>query len=629
MKNRISYLIFSVLFFLAACSESKEVKSTDITEQVTTTLPSNNIDLTSMIAFKEAADNWKIVGAVAVDRNLEKVIDIEDGDGYLVNMPEEAKKENLYTIFEHGDIELELDVMMPKGSNSGLYFQSRYELQLLDSWGVKEPKHGDMGGIYQRWDESKDEGNEGFEGFAPMVNAAKAPGLWQHIKVIFHAPKFDTSGSKVKNAWFEEVWLNGALLHRNVEITGPTRGGEGPNEIENAPLMIQGDHGPVAIKNIKYKLYSNSTIGFKSLKLTEYENTAKQFPILDSLKVINVAAVDDFELAAISKTNDQKIFKYTGLIDVPVSGEYLFDIKVDGGAALLINKDTLVSMNGDYNKDSLGLGKISLEKGGIPFTLIYNKHTPWRRHLDIYAEGPEIQRYSLQKVIQQESSEETEQNFSIKVDKEPVVQRSFWMHDGEKRTHCISVGIPQGVNYTYDLETGSLLQVWGGDFMDATKMWLSRGQKQLGEPIGFIISLHGDPEFDLLENDDTIWSNNSVQNPQFKQQGYEFDSQGIPTFLYQINGSSVTNKLIPLEVERGLKRLITVDGATDLWYKIAEGERINKLSDGTFIINDESYYIDFDASSGLKPFVRNSNGIDELLVKITENKQNFNYNIIW
>ena len=133
----------------------------------------------------------------------------------------------------------------------------------------------------------------------------------------------------------------------------------------------------------------------------------------------------------------------------------------------------------------------------------------------------------------------------------------------------------------------------------------------------------------MLENDDTIWSNNSVQNPQFKQQGYEFDSGGIPTFLYQINGSSVTNKLIPLEFERGLKRLITVDGATDLWHKIAEGERINKLSDGTFIINDESYYIDFDASSGLKPFVRNSNGNDELLVKITENKQNFNYNIIW
>ena len=51
--------------------------------------------------------------------------------------------------------------------------------------------------------------------------------------------------------------------------------------------------------------------------------------------------------------------------------------------------------------------------------------------------------------------------------------------------------------------------------------------------------------------------------------------------------------------------------------------------EGTFIINNESYYIDFDASSGLKPFVRNSNGNDELLVKITENKQNFNYNIIW
>lgn len=629
MKNRILYLTLIALVLLVSCSEKTSKVETKVTEEVIKSLPFTSLDEKGMNAFKEVSDNWKLVGSVYADRNQDKILLSENGTEFLINSPEEAKKENLYTIFEHGDMELELDVMMPKGSNSGLYFQSRYEVQLLDSWGVKEPTYGDMGGIYQRWDETKEEGHMGFEGAAPMVNAAKAAGLWQHIKVIFHAPKFDASGSKIKNAWFEEVWLNGVLLHKNIEVTGPTRGGVGTKEVEKAPLMIQGDHGPVAFKNIQYKLYSNNVLGFKNLKLVEYENTEKLFPNLDSLNMLSESAVETFEFEKISNTNEQKIFKYSGLIDVPIAGDYLFDIKVNGGAALLIDKDTLVSMNGDYNKDSLGLGKIFLAKGDMPFSLIYNKHTPWRRHFNIHIEGPEIQKYPLQKVVQEQVDLEVKKDFSLKVEKEPIVQRSFWLHEGEKRTHCISVGMPQGTHYTYDLETGSLLQVWGGDFMDATKMWFSRGEKQLGEPKGFIISLHGDPEFALLENEHSVWPNNLVVNPDFKQQGYEFDNAGIPIFSYQINGTSIRNKLIPSDKERTLKRVITIDGSTELWYKIAEGERIEKLPDGTYIVNNESFYIDFDGSSSLKPIVRSSNGKDELLLKIAAGKHNFNYNIIW
>ncbi len=629
MKDSLFYLTLLSIIFLVSCSERNAESPIKANVEVITSLPFMDIDLKEMKAFKTGADNWNIVGGVYADRNQDKVLHIEEGTGVLVNIPEEGKKENLYTLFEHGDMELELDVMMPKGSNSGLYFQSRYEVQLFDSWGVKEPQHADMGGIYQRWNEAKAEGEEGFEGFAPRTNAAKSPGLWQHLKVIFHAPKFDASGNKVKNAWFEEVWLNGALIHQDIDLSGPTRSGAGSDEIPKAPLMIQGDHGPVALKNFQYKLYTDQAIGFKNLKLTTYENAAKQFPNLDSLNVLNETEVKALELTTIANNNSQKIFKYTGEMAIPDSGNYLFDLKVDGGAALLINKDTLVSMNGNYNKDSLGLGKISLEKGDVPFTLIYNKHTPWRRYFNVYVEGPKIQKYSLQKVVQPERIQETKQDFSIKVENEPVVQRSFWMHEGEKRTHCISVGMPQGTHYTYDLETGSLLQVWGGDFMDATKMWLSRGEKQLGEPMGFIVSLHGDPEFAFLENEDADWPHNSIENPQFRQKGYEFDSNGIPTFLAQINGSNVTNTLIPSDDERALKRIITVDATTDLWYKIADGERIEELPDGTFIVNNESYYIDFDGNSNLKPIVRNSSGKDELLVKIKTGKQKFNYNIIW
>ena len=92
------------------------------------------------------------------------------------------------------------------------------------------------------------------------MNAAKAPGLWQHYKIIFHAPKFDSLGRKEKNAVFKEVWLNGVLLHENQEVTGPTRAAAFKDEKPKGPLMIQGDHGPVALKNIRYKLYEDKKV---------------------------------------------------------------------------------------------------------------------------------------------------------------------------------------------------------------------------------------------------------------------------------------------------------------------------------------------------------------------------------
>lgn len=617
------------LLLFASCAESEKETTKPIPEQQITHLPFTAIDLEDINGFQNATGNWKIAGGAYADRHQDKKLVSEEGTGILVNLPDDANKDNLYTAFEHGDLELELDVMMPKGSNSGLYFQSRYEVQLLDSWGVAHPKHGDMGGVYQRWDASKEEGEQGFEGFAPKMNAAKAPGLWQHLKVIFHAPTFDASGNKVENAWFEEVWLNGVLVHKDVELSGPTRGGAGPEEVPSAPLMIQGDHGPVAFKNIRYKKYGAKTLRFENLQLQEYANSEQLFPNLDSLAVERDTMVTTIDLKTIANNNSQKVFKYTGSMHIPVSGAYLFDLNVDGGAALLIDKDTLISMNGNYNRDSLGLKEISLDQGAVPFTLIYNKHTPWRRHFDFFIEGPEIQKYSLQKAIAPQGNGEEEPDYSIKVSEEPVTQRSFWMHGNKKRTHCISVGTPTQTHYTYDLEMGSLLTVWGGDFVDAEKMWRGRGAKQLGEPLGAIVSLHGTPEFASLRNEGDPWPNSMPVDAGFKPMGYEFADADLPQFRYRIKDSEIVNSIIPDAAKRGLKRVIRTDGSSALWHKVAQGESIEKLPDGTFIINQESYFVDFANDLSLTPIIRQSQGLYELLVAIPEGKQEVEYEIIW
>lgn len=163
---------------------------------------------------------------------------------------------NIVSVTDYGDVDLEIEFMIPKASNSGIYFMRRYEIQILDSYGKpdKSLSFGDCGGIYQRWDDSKPTNSEkGFEGTAPGTNASAAPGAWQKFQVQFRAPRFDTKGKKTENARFIRVVHNGVTIHEDVEVTGPTRGGHGDNEVAEAPLMIQGNHGPVAIRKMVVK----------------------------------------------------------------------------------------------------------------------------------------------------------------------------------------------------------------------------------------------------------------------------------------------------------------------------------------------------------------------------------------
>ncbi len=628
--NRICFIL-ALVTVLGSCGEKTSTTTALLEEEPIKTLPFIQIDLKDLYPFQKTTNNWQLMGDVYVDRTKDKTLSGTTGTGVLVNLPEEGMNQNLFANFEHGDMELELDVMVPAGSNSGLYFQGRYEIQLLDSWGVKEPQHSDIGGIYQRWDDAREEGKRGFEGHPPQANASKTPGLWQHFKIIFHAPKFDGSGTKIKNAWFEEVRLNGMLIHENVEVLGPTRAAAFDDEKPMGPFMIQGDHGPIALRNIKYKLYEDKEVYFSDMTMKEYESTSVMLPNLDSLIPVREIETDSISSTMALGERPSKILMYTGMLNIPDSGDYIFDFKVNrGGGLLLIDKDTIVNLDGDYNLDSLGFGKIALQKGKLPFALIYNKHRPWTRGFGLYVEGPGLQKHPLHSKgsLDLNQGKPSEEIF-VEVLNEPIAQRSFLMHEGRKRTHCISIGHPLGIHYSYDLALGSLLQVWNGDFIDVTQMWHSRGEKQLGVPIGFKVSSHGDQEFTFLGNDKAKWPNSLTPNGDIKQMGYEFDANGIPTFIHKIKGTTITNTFAPSSGERGLVRTISTDGKHDIWHKIGEGEEIKKLPDGTYVINNESFFIDFSGNESLKPVIRDSNGKMELVLKIPAGKQDINYSIIW
>ena len=163
----------------------------------------------------------------------------------MLNGPN-GKTVNLATEEKFGDVELYLEFMLSKGSNSGVYLQGLYEVQIFDSHGSSEPvKSSDGGGIYHRWID-----NRGVGGSSPSRNASRRPGEWQSYHIWFQAPRFDGAGKKTRNARFLKVVYNGLSVQNNVECEGPTRAAMELPEAPLGPLMLQGDHGPVAFRNI-------------------------------------------------------------------------------------------------------------------------------------------------------------------------------------------------------------------------------------------------------------------------------------------------------------------------------------------------------------------------------------------
>jgi len=189
---------------------------------------------------------WSAVLSVIVDPANPKAFLSTPGTGVLLNSAA-AKTVNAVTAAEFGDCQLHVEFCVPKDSNSGVYLQGRYEVQVLDSFGRPNPGVHDCGAIYERWNNTT---NKGFEGRAPALNASKPPGQWQSFDITFRAPRFDSEGKKTANACFLKVLHNGQLVHENVEVTGPTRGAKFTDEKPLGPVLLQGDHGAVAYRNL-------------------------------------------------------------------------------------------------------------------------------------------------------------------------------------------------------------------------------------------------------------------------------------------------------------------------------------------------------------------------------------------
>ncbi|MCU0325039.1 MAG: DUF1080 domain-containing protein [Spirosomaceae bacterium] len=591
------------------------------------TFAQQTIPLNDLSAFKTPKENWRIVGKASSDLSQDNILNTETGTGILACVHPRGKygyEYDLVSKMEHGDIDLDLDFMMAKGSNSGIYLQSRYEVQLADSWGKQNPYFGDCGGIYERWDDSKPEGKKGYEGTAPRLNVSKAPGLWQNIKISFQAPRFDASGKKISNAKILYIILNGVTIHENVELTGPTRGTLDEKEALMGALRIQGDHGSVAFRNIKYKSYNQKKLSFTDLKYGVYKG---KFTVVDDIEKLKPSTQGNAELLNWTVTNAENDFgvKYVGKINVPEAGLYTFTTVHAGNTQIKINGQEAFKNGWLFTTAQGRSATVNLPAGEVPFEMYYWKTDGWMQPiLGLYAESETIRKHALHFPSSTIASEPIPMILA-NTEAQPVLLRSFMdiQENGKNKrvVHAVSVGNKENIHFTYDLDNGALFQAWKGGFLNTTPMWNDRGDGS-SKPMGSLVSFGDAPSVGHLAPQEMVW--NDKVDASYRPRGYELDTDGQPTFKYDAFGGSITDKIVPAENGKMLNREINGTGALpNVFHRIAANSVITKANDGTFVIGDNQYYIKVSQGNAS---IRVSGDKQELIVPINSKVV---YSIIW
>lgn len=189
-------------------------------------------DLNSELSREERKDGFKLLfNGTDLDgwklRNPDGEKSWSAQNGMLVNTIKEGKHgTDLVSDAKFKDFVIRYEYMVPSNSNSGLYLRGRHEIQILEDSARKKPSPGSNGGIYNT--------------AAPTEYVSRPAGQWQTAQTTIR-------GNKVS------VILNGVKIHDEVEVNKATGGELDQNIDQPGPIMLQGDHGAIAFRNIRIK----------------------------------------------------------------------------------------------------------------------------------------------------------------------------------------------------------------------------------------------------------------------------------------------------------------------------------------------------------------------------------------
>lgn len=181
--------------------------------------------------LKLPAAGWSVVGDVSIPLARPSAPVVTSGEGILAHVPtRKGKIEPLQSSASYGNVELEFRYLLGAGSEATLYLHGNYPVTLSDDGHPSVPTARSNGGT---------------PGYAPRQSVGRAPGLWQHLKVVFNAPNAGGDGAPARIVRAE---LNGVTIHENIQLPAPSSGAALPSV---APFRIEAGRGAVAIRDIK------------------------------------------------------------------------------------------------------------------------------------------------------------------------------------------------------------------------------------------------------------------------------------------------------------------------------------------------------------------------------------------
>lgn len=396
--------------------------------------------------------------------------------------------------------------------------------------------------------------------------------------------------------------------------------------------MIQGDHGPVTIRNVRYLVPEPVRVQIGPVAYQTFQGNFDVISDFTGLKPVSLGILPELSCEVLDR-DDAYAAIYQTQLTVPKAAEYQFTLAFTGGARLVVNGEVLINHQRADGWWRFDQGFCRLQAGTFPIEIYTYKDAAWlppRLGLYVAAGGGEPQ--ALHAYNSYPPSADPVSPILVTPGAAPTLLRAFVDFKGDRQqrlTHTIGVGDPSGVHYVYDLKSGNLAGAWRGPFVNATPMWHDRGDGSFTPEGAVQYFFNSVPLAELASGNEPfpVWQPaTEVMNSTFRPKGYRMLPDGRPVFQYQLRGVSVEDRISPDEDKRSLEREITLTGAGALanpHFKLAEGAVIRQVSDNLFVV-DQHYFIL--AGANCRPRIRNIEGRQELITPVQER---MHYTLIW
>ncbi len=385
----------------------------------------------------------------------------------------------------------------------------------------------------------------------------------------------------------------------------------------------------MAFKNIEYALLNDFKVTVSDLSYDYYEGDFdNDFAAVKPADKVRSGKAEQIDIRYAADPNNMYI-AFDGKLQIEEDAPYQFVLRKKGVARLSIDGKELIAPDDDLFADQVATKTLS--PGTHTFTVGYIKNFSWvPSGLGLFISKENTRPMPLHHPASL-PNETPPPLIQVEATQEPRVHRSFMNFEGKKKTDIISVGDPTGINFAYDLDQAALLQMWRGDFLNATDMWYERGEPQTASPMGATIVVSNHCPVAMATGDQPLPDTLSSQDLVYK--GYTLNKQRQPEFSYTLKGTSFTDLFQPDATGKGLTRTLRLEDVPKdqtVTVRLAAGDTITQVADNVYAINDQAYYLQLEPSMAkLTPEVKTTANGKELIVRLGADTHTLSYTLLW